>query len=350
MRYFRPIAGQHRISALVVCAAWIAASGSKAADLASSAATLAERLRTPVAVYWSGDPLRRAITTLCASHGVAVLIDRRVDPDQPVDLRSEEMTLGQVLRHVADAHGLGVTALGPVVYMGPPQATEVVRGVLRLRWNEVRKLPADAAQRWARAQRLVWEDLSEPRELLGQLITQAGFRVVGLDRIPHDLWAGAELPPVSLVERLTLLAIQFDLTFTVSPDGKTVTLVPVPEQLLAEARQPAKPSAGESSHLAAPARGKTAAGKGRRAAEVRFTQKPTQGPVGVLLEQIADKLGLELRIDHQAIRAAGLSLDQTVSFEVYQATLDELLDAVLSPAGLGFRRAGKVVEVVPAGR
>ncbi len=324
--------------------------GAPAAELASTAATLAERLRSPVAVYWSGDPLRRAVTALCASHGVAVVVDRRVDPDRPVDVRTEEMSLGQVLRHVADAHSLGVTALGPVVYLGPPHAAAVLRGVARSRWDEVRALPPAAQERWLRAQRLRWDDLSEPRELVAQLIAQSGFRADGLDRIPHDLWAGAELPPLSLVERLTLLLIQFDLTFAISPDGQTITLAPLPEKLLAEARQAAQKSPGGPLDLPAPGRGKIAASKGRRPAEVRFTQKPTQGPVGVLLQQIADKLGLELRIDHQAIQAAGLSLDRSIALEVQEATLDELLEAVLSPAGLAFRRTGKVIEVGPAGR
>jgi len=332
--------------AIAVCASWPAASRAVSAELASSASALVERLRAPVAVYWSGDPLRRAVTTLCAANGVAVVIDRRIDPDRPVDLRSEDLTLGQVLRHLADSQGLGVTSLGPVVYLGPAEAAAVLRSVSRLRLDEVRKLTPEAAQPLLRAQRLRWEDLTEPRELLGQLLAQAGLRAAGLDRVPHDLWAGAELPPLSLLDRLTLVAMQFDLTFTVSPDGQTVTFVPLPEELLAAARQATEKPAVEVSGL--PARSKTGSAKGRRPVEVRFTQKPTQGPVGVLLKQLADKLGLELRIDQQAIQAAGLSLDRSVAFQVEQATLDELLDAVLSPAGLTFRREGKVVEVLPA--
>lgn len=354
MLFFCPIAVRHRAQQMAVCAAgfvWaagLAGAAASGAELAASASSLAERLRTPVAVFWSGDPLRRAIGTLCASQGVAVLLDRRVDPDRPVDLRSEEITLGQVLRQVAEAHGLGVTALGPVVYLGPPDAAAVLRSVARSRWEEVRKLPPTSVQRWLRAQRLSWDDLSEPRELVSQLIVQSGFRAEGLDRLPHDLWAGAELPPLPLVERLTLILIQFELTFAVSPDGQAITLVALPEELLAAARQAGGKPSGEP--LALPGRGKVGAGKGRRPAEVRFTQKPTQGPVGVLLQQIANKLGLELRIDQQAIQAAGLSLDRSISFEVQQATLDELLEAVLAPAGLAFRRTGKVVEVMPASR
>ncbi len=342
------IAAWHGTWLVVFAAAWTAPGAGRAAELASTATILADRLRTPVAVYWSGDPLRRAVTTLCTSHGVCVVIDRRVDPDRPVDLRSEELTLGQVLRQLADSEGLGITALGPVVYLGPPRVAAVLREVSRLRREEAGRLPPAGAQRLLRAQRWQWDDLSEPRELVGQMVAQAGLRAAGLDHVPHDLWAGAELPPLSLVDRLTLVAIQFDLTFSVSPDGQTVTLVPLPEALLAEAHKAEEPD--RLAGLPALARGKTVLGKGRRPAEVRFTQKPTQGPVGVLLKQIADKLGLELRIDHQAIQAAGLSLDRSVSFQVEHATLDELLDAVLSPAGLAFRRTGKVVEVVPAGR
>jgi hypothetical protein len=37
-----------------------------------------------------------------------------------------------------------------------------------------------------------------------------------------------------------------------------------------------------------------------------------------------------------------------VSFSVRDATVDELFEAVLSPAGCTFRREGKTILVVPA--
>ena len=42
----------------------------------------------------------------------------------------------------------------------------------------------------------------------------------------------ADLPPLPLVDRLTLILGQFNLTFQISSDGRTVTLVSMPEDLM----------------------------------------------------------------------------------------------------------------------
>ena len=49
-----------------------------------------------------------------------------------------------------------------------------------------------------------------------------------------------------------------------------------------------------------------------------------------------------------AIAQAGISLDQRVSFQVNQVTLDALLEAVLKPAGLTSRKEGDEIVVTPA--
>ena len=78
---------------------------------------------------------------------------------------------------------------------------------------------------------MTWDDLTTPRELIEELARQNGVEVTGLELVPHDLWAAADLPPLPWADRLTLIAIQFDLTFTVSADGATVRLVPLPDRV-----------------------------------------------------------------------------------------------------------------------
>ena len=79
---------------------------------------------------------------------------------------------------------------------------------------------------------LSWEDFATPRQLLSGLAEQSGVEILGVERVPHDLWGAAHLPSLSLMDRLTLLANQFDLTFQISPDGGKVRLVPVPDEVL----------------------------------------------------------------------------------------------------------------------
>jgi hypothetical protein len=70
-------------------------------------------------------------------------------------------------------------------------------------------------------------------------------------------------------------------------------------------------------------------------------------PVGAVVSEIARRLNWQIEFDKAAIEAAGLSLDKHVSFTVEDVEQEELLEAVLGPAGLAFRREGARIIVVP---
>jgi len=298
---------------------------------------LQEQLAGRVDVFWSGVPLRQAVSSLSHVQRVAVLIDRRVDPGQELDLKLDGLPLDRVFREIAAARGLDVSWVGPVAYMGPTQAAARVRTLAELRRKETRSLPAIAARKLLSPKRIQWDDFATPRDLLAQLSLESGVEISGLDQVPHDLWAAADLPPLSLVDRLTLIAGQFDLTFQIAADGSAVALVPVPDDLpIAHGR----PGGSERAQLAGPSHG--------RQGEKRYTVREGKGQLGPLLEQLASRLDVTLRIDHEALQQAGISLEQPVSFSVENATFAELFDAVLAPAGCTFRREGDVIEIRPA--
>ena len=71
-------------------------------------------------------------------------------------------------------------------------------------------------------------------------------------------------------------------------------------------------------------------------------------PVGQVLEELAGKLKLDLRVDHEALQAAGISLERRVSVNVQDVTVDELLSEVAKAAKLQVRRQGSAVQVGPA--
>jgi hypothetical protein len=54
-----------------------------------------------------------------------------------------------------------------------------------------------------------------------------------------------------------------------------------------------------------------------------------------------------IEFDEASIRAAGLSPDTRVSFSVENSDQGALLDAMLAPAGLDYRREGERLIVVP---
>lgn len=343
--------------------------------------TLSERLATEIpGVFWSEAPIRGAVRSLSTTHRVAVLIDRRVDPDRKLELTLAHLTLQEVLRQLAEQQGQEISVLGPVVYLGPPEAASRLRTLSALRHEEVRAAGPLVARRFLAAERLRWPDFAAPRDLLSQLAGTAGFEIAGLEQVPHDLWAEADLPALSLIDRLTLIAIQFDLTFEIGPEGRQVRLVPIPEDVAVEREYPAgrdpQRSAQAWASLAPHSRVRVAGDRivvrgpvedqeaiaaarrprassppkpsPRKPPESRFTVTGAKGPLGHLLKELAAKLQLELRIDEEALEEAGISLNDQVSFRVTNGTIDELLDAVLAPAGCAFRREGNVVKVFPA--
>lgn len=359
--------------------AGLSAAADRPSTVWRSGAALQKQLAEPVNVFWSGTPLRQALGSLSHSQRVAVLIDRRTDPGQALQIRRDGLSLDRVFQEIAESRGLGICWLGPVAYVGPAGATSRARTLVALRREDVGRLPAAARRKFLLPKRTRWDDFATPRDLLGQLAAQSGIEILGLEGVPHDLWAGADLPPVSLIERLTLIVGQFDLTFQIAADGGAVALTPIPDDVAIVRSYPGGSAPEQLAHryraLVPESRVEVVAGKiqvrglledheriadsrrtGRREVpqptadspgKKRYTVRNAKGQLGPMLEELAEKLDLALRIDRDALRQAGISLQQPVAFSVEEATLDELFEAIVAPVGCTLRREGNVVEIRP---
>jgi hypothetical protein len=340
---------------------------------------LQQQFAKPVNIVWSGNPLRQAITGLSRAQRVAVLIDRRVDPEQRLELQLTAVPLAEALREIAKSRQLGVSILGPVSYFGPADAAARLRTVAAIGEEKVRGLGPDAARKLLQAKPLAWEDLATPRDLLAQIAKEGGIQLTGLELVPHDLWAAADLPPLPLVDRVTLIANQFDLTFEPDADGSQLRLAPVPERVALSRSYPGGGNAAATAKgfaaLAPEAQIKVANDKiwvrglledHERIVALRRPSSPpakpaaaSKGivrigrldvrnkPVKEVLEALAERLNFELRVDREAIEKAGISLDQRVTVQLDSATLDDVLRELLKDTGLTYNVRGKVVEVKP---
>jgi hypothetical protein len=141
------------------------------------------------------------------------------------------------------------------------------------------------------------------------------------------------LPPLALADQLTLLLAGFDRTYRILADQQAIEIVAVDWKQV----RPAAQAAASAKRTAPPAAGD------RRL----FTLRVENQPVGEVLTQLAQRLGWKLTVDEAAIRAAGRSLDQRVSFAIANAGEEELLEALLAPAGLKAVRNGKEILVGP---
>jgi hypothetical protein len=321
---------------------WAGVAGSAEPAHWATGPAVQQALAQQIDIMWSGNPLRQALGGLSRAQRVAILIDRRVDPGQKLDLKLDGVPMWTALEKIAAYCGLGVSRLGPVVYIGPTAAAERLPALAAALERDVRRLPTAARPKFLQTKSLAWDDLANPRDLLAELGRQSGIDIGGLEQLPYDLWAEADLPPLSLVDRLVLIATQFDLSFTMAADGREVKLVPVAENV--------RKTAAEQPRAVVPQPTRK-----RSAAKPSATEEPPikrfavkEKPLEPVLRELGKQLDLEMKIDRQAIEAAGISLDQQVSAVVEQATVDELLRELLKSTGLTFHRRQKVVEIVPA--
>jgi hypothetical protein len=325
---------------------------------------------------WANAPLATALKNLAANNRIAIVLDRRIDPHQMLSLTASGRPLAEVLGRIAETERLGLSLWEPIVYLGPAPEAAALRTLAWLRREEASALPASRRQALSAVRAWEWDDLATPRDLLAALAAEARVKVEDLDRLPHDLWPARRLPPLAWTDRVTLLAIEFGLTFEIAADGRSIRLVPVPAKVMARrsysaGRDPRQtisvlaqryPDAvvrvegdqivvdGRIEDLEAVARGIVATGRPTRktsAAGKQIYKLSAEHKLADMLEQLSKLLDVEFQLDRPAIERSGISMDQLVTVKVEGATLDELLSAVLEPAGLKGVRQGRIVTVTP---
>ncbi|MBA3485309.1 MAG: hypothetical protein H0T51_26230 [Pirellulales bacterium] len=302
-----------------------------------SAATqqLEQRLAARVSVAWEGQELATALQRLADSQRLPLWIDRRVDPNAPIELTANDQPLSDVLDSIGAPHGWAATPYHGMLYFGPKQTASELLTLSALARQSIAKAPPDVRSRWLKPEAWTIARLSEPRGLLKQLARSAGAAVVDEREVPHDLWPERQLPPMSALDRAILLLSGFDLTCQISADGRKLRVLPIkrPLQLIG----PAPPTASRSR----PPQPRSAA----KGTVQRFTLKIENQPAGRVLDQLARQLQLEVTWDAALQQTPAFGREANVSCDVHEADLDELLTAVLMPAGLTFEREERKVRI-----
>lgn len=339
-------------------------------------AGLVSRLAEPLSWQASGQGLRAALTELGRARQVGLWLDRRVDPDQPLEMASEGEALADVLERLAAERNLGVGHLGGVVYLGPRDAATALRTEGALAARAAADLPAPLARRLAGRAPWHWDDLAEPRQLAAELAEQAGLTIANPDRLPHDLWPAGSWPPLTLVDRLTLLGIGFDLSCAITASGElqwqdraqgVTWLAEYPAGAAPDARLRAwsalAPEAtierrGNRLRVTAPIeiherllaqaqnpRGAAPTAPPRRpGGSERYTLRVRQARIGELLPALAQRLGIEPGWQAGELEAAGIDVGRRVDIELEDRDRAELLSACGRACGVTLlERDGRLV-------
>ncbi len=357
------------------CCAWIIAT--IASDAVAQEVTwktgpaVRKELETPLGLTWSERNAREGLSNLAKSTGVAIWLDRRIDPDRKLTLKVAEEPLNLVLLRVAEQLGGGVTIVGSVVYIGPKETTAVIATLATLRRQDVQKLEASARAKLVRSEAWHWEELAEPRELLKTLAERGGVTVQNGDLLPHDLWPAGDFPAMPWTERMTLLLAGFGLSYEFADRGTAIRLVPLPKEVTYEKaytpRGDARDAAAQLERLMPHAKIEVEGSrllveasaedhdkidrllKGERvktavatAGEQRYSLAVENQPAGAVVKTVATQLKRELKYSPE-IRE---KLAMNVSFVAKDVPLDELLKKAIGPLGLSYKLDEMTLEII----
>ena len=321
------------------------------------------------AVSWKGKSMRGALDRITQTQHIAVMLDRRIDPDQQIELSASSIPLERMIRGLARKYNGTACQVGPIVYIGPDQTCQLLATVTELRREEIRGLPAAKQRQLLRTSPMRWERLTSPRDLLAQLERDYRVRIEGKENMPHDLWPAMELPPVDFATKLSVVLAGFHVTFEWHERGDAVRIVAMPQTASLQREYESIPRADyiakilkekyddasikvDGNRLVVDARmevhnaidgllrGETVRRPVEGGTKV-YTLNVENKPAGGVARALGAHVGKEVVFDVKVKRR----LTKEVTFSVENATLSELLSNALSPVGLKFEINGDTIRV-----
>lgn len=314
-----------RVFGMVVVAAFasLVAAVTRGADRVSNA------LAVPITASWTGLPLRMTAARLADAGRIAVVVDRRLDPDVLVSLESAGDPLADVLARVAGAAGAEVAVYAGHLRIVPPGRAARLAFAEDRRTAELRALSVKLRSRLTAADAWTWPDGAVPRELVAAVAAEAHLALAHLDSLPHDHFPGARLVPLPVADRIDLVLAHFDRRVAwrpvpaEAPRSPTFTILPLEaadERRAAAAARPGRPDPEQQPAVAAATYSLTVA-----------------APLDELLTTLARRFSLDLDLDREGLAAIGVAPGEIVRLEMRDASRDRLLEAVLAPRGLAWR-------------
>jgi hypothetical protein len=347
---------------------------------------LTQELARPVNIVLQRTTPRQVVLQLRKLHEIALWLDRRIDPDQPIDVQFTQVSLQEALETFALQLDAELAQVGGTLFIGLPGSTDRIRTLIELHTAELRQFEGEEAvgrqSALLRGTTMTWEDLAEPSRLVDDLCTSFEVKRSGEGRVPHDLWAAGAMADVNAVEALSLLLGQFELTFEWQDQSSAMSVVPMPRsvtvlrehtpkrqdlaQAVALIRQQfphLKPTAtgrlirvdasiGEHEAIAALLDPSGAEQMSPTASQGplsrrRFTIKATRAEAIAILRTLETQ-GVVVEYDAEQLRQAGIDLREVVTLKLNEATAEELFHQLCEPLGLMFEIDDTNVRLSPA--
>ncbi len=340
---------------------------------------------------WGGEgghTLRDVVQQLAESQHISIVLDRRVDPTQSIELTMPPTPLRDIVSAVARKAEGGTSVVGNVVYVGPIDSAKKLRTLVELRNTELTKLTSGVKvgkAPWRNRpvsltlkKSFVWQDLDRPRDILKQVADKFQIEIDGLDKLPHDLWAAGSLPQVTATEALSLLLVQFGSTFEFVADRAAIHIVPIPERvfversylvlanspvILAAARKQfadveleqagakliARGTVEQQAEIAAwlrPGNPKAIKPPDKPLSERRFTVKQKNVTPAEIIKMFTD-FGVKIEYDPKQFADADISLEKKIDIDEKDFSAEKLFRKLFEPLGIEVTIDGETVRLKP---
>lgn len=340
---------------------------------------LEQQLEQSLSLSTQETPFRDLLDRLEHTYEIALMLDRRIDPERPISVSVPQGNVREVLVRTAHAAGCGISFLDDLVYFGPIDSADKLRTLVELRQDEyrifVRNSPATERSRLISNRSLSWDDFAEPRSTVTNFAESYRLPISNPELIEHDLWAGDTVPSGSFPRTMQLLLLQFDLTFRLDSAKWSLELIPIPEQVTlrktytlkrnqsAESWKKAIPSAqitvtgnqvtvegrAEDHQIIDALRGGKPNGSDAPSVKLstqRFTLKLKDFPAIRVLEEL-EKSGIKFDYDVEALKDAGANLERLIEIDVADANIEEFLKALLGSFDIEIRIEEETVFLRP---
>ena len=353
-----------------------------------------DALNQAVSISWQERRLRAGLNQLAEAREVAILLDRRIDPEQALTLGLSRIPLRDVLRTIATECDAGVSIVGSTVDIGPPETAGKLRTIVELRSGQLAgaNSVADTKRSFQllRRSNLSWQDLDRPADIVASVCREAELQMTisnavaekpgrKVSAIPHDLWATGTVPSSTVTEKLTLLLAQFDLSFVWQSGASSIQLVPIPEQptiartwsvsrtkrtRIAELLPRLRPYGAqingtrltatatveqleEIDRLIYPERYPNSTLPRTSKGDLRFTFE-IRAQLGSLLKALPEKSDIRFNYNETALKSAGIDFTRGVEMKMNKATLPELCEALFKDSGIAWKIDGNTVTLSSA--
>ncbi len=313
--------------------------------------------------------LRNTLENIESAMNVAIWLDRRIDGEQLVQLKSGQRTFFECVQAICSQTNTEIAWLENILYIAPSHQSSKIETAY---WKLMTERDCETWRK--KGTPLQWDAPSEVKSIFEQCKKSLSVKIEGLDRIEHDLWAPKSIPEASLAAQWTCLLSGFDRSLkTVNRQNFAIESIPETSDVVFDYSsqiQKMKPTQIQEWKAAWP----TAVPKSGGKKGSTSIKAPVAAHRAIVVAGLADKLAainkppdfekLRYTLDHDGELAGligplgkqiGLTIapwplppemaKRQVRVHVKEASIDEILSKIAKQTDLQIKRTDKTVSI-----